>query len=163
MRTARDDCHFAQQNGYRIRSGTLTSEKFSVPQTLARGNKPFDNPNIDSHCLNSFFPPMLASKIAPPPIADATSAAILQFPTEAKRAVRSLRHMTTQLLQEAAQVIPSQQLLINVVSRRVRQLGLGHRPLVEATPRSSLTDIALREIIDGKLTFEKVEETVDAA
>jgi SsrA-binding protein len=61
--------------------------------------------------------------------------------------------MTSQLLQEASQVIPNQQLLINVVSKRVRQLGLGHRPLVEATPRSSLTDIALREIIGGKLTF----------
>ncbi len=83
-----------------------------------------------------------------------TAPTILQFPTEPPRAVRSLRNMTTQLLQEAAQVIPNQQLLINVVSRRVRQLGLGHRPLVEATPRSSLTDIALREIIAGKLTYE---------
>src|SRR5689334_24713011 len=89
----------------------------------------------------------------------ASSPSILQFPTEAIRAVRSLRNMTAQLLQEAAQVIPNQQLLINVVSRRVRQLGLGHRPLVEATPRSSLTDIALREIIGGKLTFELTPET----
>jgi len=88
----------------------------------------------------------------------ATSApTILQFPTEATRAVRSLRHMTTQLLQEAAQVIPNQQLLINVVSKRVRQLGLGHRPMVETTPRMSLTDIALKEIISGKLAFEAVE------
>ena len=71
--------------------------------------------------------------------------------------------MTSQLLQEATQVIPNQQLLINVVSRRVRQLGLGHRPLVEATPRSSLTDIALREIIAGKLTFELTPETNPAA
>jgi DNA-directed RNA polymerase subunit omega len=84
---------------------------------------------------------------------------ILQFPEESSRSVRSLRNMTTQLLQEAAQVIPNQQLLINVVSRRVRQLGLGHRPLVEATPRSSLTDIALREIIAGKLTYELTPET----
>ena len=82
---------------------------------------------------------------------------ILQFPTEASRPVRSLRHMTTQLLQEAAQVIPNQQLLINVVSKRVRQLGLGHRPMVETTPRMSLTDIALKEIIAGKLTFEALE------
>lgn len=101
---------------------------------------------------------MLASKIVPPVIAESSST-ILQFPTEGSRAVRSLRHMTSQLLQEAAQVIPNQQLLINVVSRRVRQLGLGHRPLVEATPRSSLTDIALREIIGGKLTFELTPET----
>jgi DNA-directed RNA polymerase subunit omega len=66
--------------------------------------------------------------------------------------------MTTQLLQEAAQVIPNQQLLINVVSKRVRQLGLGHRPLVEASPRASLTDIALKEIIAGKLTYELTPE-----
>lgn len=65
--------------------------------------------------------------------------------------------MTAQLLQEAAQVIPNQQVLINVVSKRVRQLGMGHRPLVESTPRSSLTDIALREIIAGKLTFETAD------
>ena len=55
-------------------------------------------------------------------------------------------------------MIPNQQLLINVVSRRVRQLGMGHRPLVEASPRASFTDTALREIIAGKLTFESVME-----
>src|SRR5947199_10724965 len=82
---------------------------------------------------------------------------ILQVPTEAFRPVRSLRHMTTQLLQEAAQVIPNQQLLINVVSKRVRQLGLGHRPMVEVSPSASLTDIALQEIIARKLTYESLE------
>ena len=66
--------------------------------------------------------------------------------------------MTAQLLQEAAKVIPNQQLLINVVSKRVRQLGIGHRPLVEATPKSSLTDIALKEIIAGKLTFQELKD-----
>src|SRR5205809_6207381 len=105
---------------------------------------------------------MLASNIIPPVVSDSTPA-ILQFPADAIRAVRSLRNMTTQLLQEAAQVIPNQQLLINVVSKRVRQLGLGHRPLVEATPRASLTDIALKEIIAGKLTFQKVKESTDGA
>ena len=103
---------------------------------------------------------MIGAQLAPlPPAGD--SPAILHFPTEAIRAVRTLRNMTTQLLQEAAQVIPNQQLLINVVSRRVRQLGLGHRPLVEASPRASLTDIALKEIIAGKLTFEKVKGESD--
>ena len=102
---------------------------------------------------------MLASSILSPSVPTDT-AAVLQFPAGAgNRAVRSLRHMTSQLLQEAALVIPNQQLLINVVSKRVRQLGLGHRPLVEATPRSSLTDIALREIIGGKLTYELTPET----
>jgi DNA-directed RNA polymerase subunit omega len=89
-------------------------------------------------------------------------AEVLQFSTEAPRPVRSTRNMTTQLLQEAAQVIPNQQLLINVVSKRVRQLGLGHRPMVETGPRSTLTDIALREIIAGKLTFELVDAADEA-
>jgi DNA-directed RNA polymerase subunit omega len=96
---------------------------------------------------------MIASTLLEPALSG-EAAAIVQFPTETTRTVRSLRPMTAQLLQEAAQVIPNQQLLINVVSKRVRQLGLGHRPLVEATPRASLTDIALKEIIAGKLTFE---------
>src|SRR5215210_7557646 len=104
---------------------------------------------------------MLASTITSPVFAG-DPPTILQFPSETSRAVRSLRNMTSQLLQEAAHVIPNQQLLINVVSRRVRQLGLGHRPLVEATPRSSLTDIALREIIAGKLTYELTPETKPA-
>ena len=105
---------------------------------------------------------MLSPQIAPPSVADSV-ATILQFPTEAFRPVRSLRHMTTQLLQEAAQVIPNQQLLINVVSKRVRQLGLGHRPMVETTPRMSLTDIALKEIIAGKLAYELLGGSADKA
>ncbi len=100
---------------------------------------------------------MLAAPQLTPPALASSGPTILQFPTEANRTVRSLRHMTTQLLQEAAQVIPNQQLLINVVSRRVRQLGLGHRPMVETTPRMSLTDIALKEIVAGKLAFEPVK------
>jgi DNA-directed RNA polymerase subunit omega len=71
--------------------------------------------------------------------------------------------MTTQLLQEAAQVIPNPQLLINVISKRVRQLGLGHRPMVEVGLKASLTDIALREIIAGKLTYEEKSEAENGA
>jgi DNA-directed RNA polymerase subunit omega len=99
---------------------------------------------------------MLAPLVSPSLLAGSEST-VLQFPTEALRSVRSSRNMTTQLLQEAAQVIPNQQLLINVVSKRVRQLGLGHRPMVEVGPRASLTDIALQEIIAGKLTYEAVQ------
>ena len=123
-------------------------------EQTARSNKSFDNLFKRSQCQRSIF--MIASQLAPSALA--TSApTILQFPTEANRAVKSLRHMTTQLLQEAAQVIPNQQVLINVVSKRVRQLGLGHRPMVETTPRMSLTDIALKEIIAGKLAHEPLK------
>ena len=105
---------------------------------------------------------MLASRLIPTRLT-AAAPIVLEFPAEATRTVRSLRNMTTQLLQEAAQVIPNQQLLINVVSKRVRQLGLGHRPMIETTPRMSLTDIALNEIIAGKLTYEALQEPADGA
>lgn len=62
--------------------------------------------------------------------------------------------MTSHLLDEAAKIIPIPQLLINVVSKRVRQLGQGHRPLIETGPRTSTSDIALQEIIAGKLSFK---------
>jgi len=101
-------------------------------------------------------------QLTPSALAESAST-ILQFPTEANRTVRSLRHMTTQLLQEAAHLIPNQQLLINVVSKRVRQLGLGHRPMVETTPRMSLTDIALKEIVAGKLAFEAINASQENA
>ena len=97
---------------------------------------------------------MLGSRLSTIPLSTSLPS-ILQFSTEPARVAHSLRIMTTQLLQEAAQVIPNPQLLINVVSKRVRQLGLGHRPMVEVGPRASLTDIALKEIIAGKLTFEE--------
>ena len=105
---------------------------------------------------------MLGSRLSITPILT-SSPTILQFAAEPVRAVHSLRIMTSQLLQEAGQVIPNPQLLINVVSKRVRQLGLGHRPMVEVGPRASLTDIALKEIIAGKLTYEQQDASVDSA
>ena len=62
--------------------------------------------------------------------------------------------MSSTLLEEAFKVIPSQQVLVNVVSKRVRQLTSGHRPMVETGPRMGFSDIALTEIIEGKLTYE---------
>jgi DNA-directed RNA polymerase subunit omega len=108
------------------------------------------------------FVAMLGTRLFPGPISS-SSPTILQFPAEPTRAVHTLRIMTTQLLQEASQIIPNPQLLINVVSKRVRQLGLGHRPMVEIGPRTSLTDIALKEIIAGKLTFEEQSASTDGA
>ena len=105
---------------------------------------------------------MLGSRLFPNAI-PSCSPMILQFPAEPLRAIHTLRIMTTQLLQEASQIIPNPQLLINVISKRVRQLGLGHRPMVEAGPRASLTDIALKEIIAGKLTYEEQSASTDGA
>ncbi len=68
--------------------------------------------------------------------------------------------MNSTLLTAASKVIPLTELLVNVVSRRVRQLSLGHRPLVETPPGMGLADVALTEIIQGKLTSSPVEKTV---
>ncbi|HWB60650.1 MAG TPA: DNA-directed RNA polymerase subunit omega [Chthoniobacteraceae bacterium] len=69
--------------------------------------------------------------------------------------------MTSQLLEEALKTIPNTQVLVNVVSRRVRQLTQGHRPLIETTPRMGFSDIALQEIISGKLNFEAEQPESD--
>jgi DNA-directed RNA polymerase subunit omega len=62
--------------------------------------------------------------------------------------------MKAHLIEAASEVITNQQILVNMVSRRVRQLSLGHRPLVEYAPGLREADIALTEIANKKLTFE---------
>ena len=62
--------------------------------------------------------------------------------------------MNADLVKAASEVITNQQILVNMVSRRVRQLTLGHRPLVVCAPGLGAADIALTEIANGKLTFE---------
>jgi len=51
--------------------------------------------------------------------------------------------MKADLVKAASEVITNQQILVNMVSRRVRQLSLGHRPLVEYAPGLREADIAL--------------------
>jgi len=60
-------------------------------------------------------------------------------------------------LKDAQKVITDANLLINVVSRRVKQLRRGSRPLVESLEKLNLEDIALREIIEGKIQYEFAE------
>ncbi len=62
--------------------------------------------------------------------------------------------MRDDYIKEALKVIPDPNLLINVVSRRVKQLRRGNRPLVESLEKLSSEDVALREIIEGKISFE---------
>ncbi len=66
----------------------------------------------------------------------------------------SFSAMSSQLLEEALKKIPSHQQLVNVVSKRVKQLSAGHRPMVEFGVRMGFADIALTEIIESKLTFD---------
>ena len=73
--------------------------------------------------------------------------------------------MKSNLVKAAAEVIPNPKILVNMVSQRVRQLCLGHRPLVEFVPGLGHADVALSEIVAGKLSFELIlnQSGTDAA
>ena len=62
--------------------------------------------------------------------------------------------MRDDYLQNALKVIDDPTILINVVSRRVKQLRRGNRPLVVSLEKLSPEDTALREIAEGKITYE---------
>ncbi|AWI08626.1 DNA-directed RNA polymerase subunit omega [Ereboglobus sp. PH5-5] len=62
--------------------------------------------------------------------------------------------MRDEYLKDAQKVITDPNVLINVVSRRVKQLKHGSRPLVESLEKLEPEDLALREIIEGKISYE---------
>jgi DNA-directed RNA polymerase subunit K/omega len=66
--------------------------------------------------------------------------------------------MNAELLQQALEKVGNAKTLINVVSRRVRQLNAGggglSRPLVSDTAQLGIADIALREIIEEKIGWD---------
>ena len=63
--------------------------------------------------------------------------------------------MNPNYLELAKERISNIPLLINVVSRRVRQLNAGHRPLVKPDGlQMPNMDLALKEIAEGKLSAE---------
>ena len=59
--------------------------------------------------------------------------------------------MKSVLVDKAAEVIPDPQILINMVSKRVQQLNAGRAPLIDTVPSMGVADIALTEIIEGKI------------
>jgi DNA-directed RNA polymerase subunit omega len=66
--------------------------------------------------------------------------------------------MNAELVKQALEKVGSVNTLVNVVSRRVRQLNSGggsiSRPLVGNIVNLGLADIALREIIEEKVGWE---------
>ena len=69
--------------------------------------------------------------------------------------------MNADLVKAALEKILNPHVLINLVSRRVRQLNSGggraSRPLVAGVANLGAADIALREIIEGKMGCEMPE------
>jgi DNA-directed RNA polymerase subunit omega len=67
--------------------------------------------------------------------------------------------MRDDYLYAATKVISDPYILVNVVSRRVKQLRRGSRPLVESLEKLSAEDVALREISEGKISYELGTDT----
>ncbi len=57
-------------------------------------------------------------------------------------------------IEEAAKIVPNKQQLINIVSKRVRELSAGSRPMVEVDLKMGLSDVALAEVAAGKLGMD---------
>ncbi len=64
--------------------------------------------------------------------------------------------MKTELIEKASRIVGDNQLFINIVSKRVNQLNHGADPFVPTTPEMGSGDIALTEIIEGKLLWHEV-------
>jgi DNA-directed RNA polymerase subunit omega len=62
--------------------------------------------------------------------------------------------MRDDYIKDALKVIPDPNMLINVISRRVKKIRRGNRALVESLEKLSAEDLALREVIEGKISFE---------
>ena len=65
--------------------------------------------------------------------------------------------MRIELVEKASEVIEDPTLLINMVSKRVRQLNNGRSPLITVVERLGAADIALTEIIEGKIVIDEGE------
>jgi len=65
--------------------------------------------------------------------------------------------MTKQeLVETALSKVENPQILINMISLRVRQLGQGFRPLIPVSPNMTFMDVALREVAEEKLGYEAI-------
>ncbi|MDR0351303.1 MAG: DNA-directed RNA polymerase subunit omega [Puniceicoccales bacterium] len=62
--------------------------------------------------------------------------------------------MRDDYLYAAQNIISDPMILINIVSRRVRQLKFGAESFIDSLEWLSPEDVALREIVEGKISYE---------
>jgi DNA-directed RNA polymerase subunit omega len=62
--------------------------------------------------------------------------------------------MRNDYLEAALKMIDDPTILVNVISRRVKQLKRGNRALIESLEKLSAEDTALREVAEGKISYE---------
>ena len=68
--------------------------------------------------------------------------------------------MNSELCKKALERVGNPNILVNIISRRVRQLtggGQSARPLVTDTVGLGAADVAMLELIEGKLDWEALE------
>ncbi len=65
--------------------------------------------------------------------------------------------MKSSLVDQASEIVTDPQVLVNIVSQRVRQLNSGRSPLIDTLPSMGAADIALTEIIEGKIVVTPAE------
>lgn len=65
--------------------------------------------------------------------------------------------MKNELVKNALSKVENPQIMINMISKRVRQLGMGYRPLINVSPKMTFMDVALAEVAEGKLSYERLE------
>ena len=65
--------------------------------------------------------------------------------------------MNAEFLKKALEKVGNPNVLVNLVSRRVRQLNYGERSYLQSTGSLGAADIALREIIEEKMGWETPE------
>lgn len=65
--------------------------------------------------------------------------------------------MNAELVRQALEKVQEPAVLVNMISRRVRQLNAGARPLLRDTGNLGVADIALLEIIEDRMSFTMPE------
>lgn len=65
--------------------------------------------------------------------------------------------MNPEFLKKALEKVGNPNMLVNLISRRVRQLNSGARPFLANPGILGVADIALREIIEEKVGWEEPE------
>jgi DNA-directed RNA polymerase subunit omega len=69
--------------------------------------------------------------------------------------------LNADLLRKAADSVGNPNILVNLISKRVRQLnaagGSSSHPLVSESITKGIADIALAELVEGKMGWETIE------
>jgi len=77
--------------------------------------------------------------------------------TERAKRGNVLVQMNPEFCTKALEKVGSTNMLVNILSQRVRQLSGGSKPMLIGVEKLGYADIALREIIEGKLTWTEAE------